>query len=177
MSRTVVCVLLLLGILLAACGGEPSEPVLFESPGGGFSVRVAANLKESTQDVDVGANKLTVHAYIGGTDLLRYFISYVDYDDEILAAFSAEEILRRAQAQLISSPDAVILSETGISLGDYPGREVIFDTGEESNPEMSIKARIFLVDHRLYQIMVMVPKGDVSTVANNDFLKSFTLIP
>jgi hypothetical protein len=163
--------------LASGCAEQPSEPVLFESRAGGFSILVPASLQEKTQDVESGFSKMTVHAFIGGTDLLRFFISYLDYDEEVLTELKADEILRQAQAQLVSSPDAVVLSEAEITLNGYPGREITFDTGEESNPELSVKARIFLVGPRLYQIMVMIPKGDVGTVSNNAFLESFSLLP
>jgi len=175
--RKLMVLCLLISVLASGCATQPSVPVLFESREGGFSVLVPASLQEKTQDVESGFSKMTVHAFIGGTDLLRYFISYLDYDDEVLAELKADEILRQAQAQLVSSPDAVVLAEAEITLDGYPGREITFDTGEESNPELTVKARLLLVGPRLYQIMVMVPKGDVSTVSSNEFLQSFTLLP
>jgi hypothetical protein len=170
-------VLILAALLAGGCKSEPPAPAKFTSPEGGFSILVPATLQAKTQDVVIGDAKLTVHAFVGGTDLLRFFVSYMDTTDQALTEVGADDILRQAEAQLVGSNGAVITSDAEVSLDGFPGREVTFDSGPNTNPELSVKARIFLVDLRLYEILVAIPKGDVSTVANNAYLQSFQLLP
>jgi hypothetical protein len=174
--RRSVLILFLSALLAAGCGGS-AEPAKFTSPEGGFSILVPAALTEKTQDVDTGNGKLTIHAFVGGTDLLRFFVSYMDTTDQALTEVGPDAILRQAETQLVGSGDAVITADSDITLDGYPGREVTFDSGPKNPPELSVKARIFLVDHRLYQIMVAIPKGDVGNAANNAYLQSFQLLP
>ena len=169
--------LFLVALLAGGCSSQPAKPALFTSPEGGFSIQVPAALQANTQDVDIGNAKLTVHAFVGGTDLLRFFVSYMDTTDQALTEVGTDGILRQSEAQLVGSDGGVITSDSDASLDGYPGREVTFDSGPNTNPELSVKARIFLVDHRLYEILVAIPKGDVSTVANNAYLQSFKLLP
>jgi hypothetical protein len=164
-------------VFTAGCAATPAEPREFRSESGGFSILVPAAMEENTQDVVNADGKLVLHGFVGGSETKRYIVGYVDYPEEAVTTLGADALLARSRADLIGSEGASVLSEKKTSLDGHPGLEISFDTGVDTNPQLTIKARIYLAGSRLYQVMVVVPKSDVNTEDINNFLESFRLLP
>ncbi len=64
-------------------------------------------------------------------------------------------------------------SEKDIKLGDYPGREVRIAVDEGKK---LFRARVYLVDQRLYQVVVFGTKDAATSKEADKFLDSFQLI-
>jgi hypothetical protein len=175
--RRIVGFLLCSVIFAAGCAGSPAEPKEFKSASGGFSILVPATMEESTQDVVNADGTLVLHGFVGGSETKRYIVGYVDYPDESVKTTGVEALLARSRADLIGTDGATVIAEKSISLDGNPGLEISFDSGVNTNPQLTIKTRIYLVGNRLYQIMVAVPKADVETEEINSYLQSFKLLP
>ena len=123
--------------------------------------------------------ELTIHQFIGSKDGLAYSADYNDYPEWFfeLGDRSAitEAILGSAGLGQTKLFNGKLLLETKIKLGPYSGREVIVES-EERGQKIISKARYYLVERRLYQIMVIAPigKGGISDITA--FLDSFQLL-
>jgi hypothetical protein len=163
----------LLVLLLAACGGSgsPQPPVEFKSETGGFSITTPYALKETTQSVDTEAGKIEIHMFSAEQGQQAWMVGYSDYPPEIVEASDAEGLLGASRDGAVSNVNGELVSDAPVSLNEHPGREFT-----ASAQGLSLRARIFLVENRLYQIMAVVPKGQENSEEVDRFLQSFQLI-
>ncbi|MEM7342949.1 MAG: hypothetical protein AAF485_01790 [Chloroflexota bacterium] len=72
---------------------------------------------------------------------------------------------------------ATFVSETDISIGDYPGRHINFAISEATVPGGGQGIlRMILVERRLYQLLAMGRTGDVTAESLDEFAESFVLL-
>jgi hypothetical protein len=64
-----------------------------------------------------------------------------------------------------------LISEKTVKLGDSPGREIHIETPTAG----TYRARLYLVERRLYQVVVLAPKEVATSEASDWFLESFQL--
>jgi len=174
-------IFLAFSFFLSAC-----KPALkmqeFKSGPGGFSVQVPPDVEftETTQEIDSGnpdVGILSLHNYfmsITGEDVYQIF--YYDYPVELASNPDvSEDLLNGARDGWLNTVNGLLIEqETELSLGNFPGREMVVEASID-NQDMKIKARYFLVGNRIYQIMVGVPKDGEFTAAMEAFLRSFAL--
>jgi hypothetical protein len=164
---------LLLATCLSACGTKPQE---FKSGPGKFSVMTTIPLKETTQDLESEGGKIKLYLFAGQEGNIGYFVSYCDYPPEVAKPDKAEQMLDGARNGAVSNARGKLVSETKVSLGDNPGRELVIDAVSPHELAVTIKGRLFMVKNRLYQIMVVSPRGEAGAAGNDAFLKSFKLL-
>jgi hypothetical protein len=165
------CILGLL--LLAGCAGKFKE---FRSATSNFSVKAPAQLEEQTQTVDTDSGKAEAHTYLAESDGILYVAAYSVFRDEIINQGDPEEFLNNARDSMLASLNGKLVLETRKSLGDYPGRELVVDMKMADGTDGVMKARLYLVKNRLYQLMVMANTQDASAGTITTFLDSFKLI-
>ncbi len=176
MRRTIFPLALIL-FLAAGCREAPVEAKEFISETGGFSVVVPATLTEKSQELSSDFNKMTVVTYAGGSDSNRFMVNYMDLTQDVVDAAGAKTILEGSRDQLVGSAGITVLSEAEISLDGNPGQEVVFQTSIAENPQLLVRARIYLVGTRLYQVIAAVPKAYGENEITANFLDSFKLLP
>jgi hypothetical protein len=165
--------LLLLAFVLAGCSPAPKE---FKSEAGGFSVMSPVTLMESHQEIETEAGKLDLHLFSGQLDDVGYFVSYTDYEPEIVRKADPEKMLDGSRDGAVSNVNGKLVSETRITLAGHPGRELVIDAKPKETPPGTIKERIFMVQNRLYQVVVVAPRRkDIASEADA-FLQSFKLL-
>ena len=162
-----------------------SDPAEFKSADGGVSVRTPVTLKESitTKNPVVSSDgktvELTVHQFGGSKDGLAYSVGYNDYPEWVFTLGErpavVEALLGSAGLGLTKLSNGKPLLETKITLGPYPGREVLVEFQQQGQKAIA-KARYYLVGRRLYQIMVLAPSGKGGMSDINAFLGSFQLL-
>jgi hypothetical protein len=148
----------------------------YTSKEGGFSVSLPAG-KVMQQDLEVPTpvGKLTIHLH--GIELPNdagaFITMYSDYPAVVIAA-GTDKLFDGAKvgAAAGSGKGAKITSESKITFEGHPGREWIIDVPGQG----VLKAHIFLVKNRLYQLIAggeptKVPQKDVQA-----FFDSFKLI-
>jgi len=102
-------------------------------------------------------------------------VGYSDYPEEMVKESDPEKILDGSRDGAVRNANGKLVLENKISLDGNPGRELVIDAKGKGGQDATMKARVFLVKNRLYQVMVVAPKGQVSGAEIDDFLKSFKL--
>lgn len=157
-------------LLVSGCG--KAEFKEFASADGRFKVQMPGTPKEETQTA-------------AGATMKIY--SLQEKDGAYAAAFAdlpipSGESEAQLQARLDGSRDGMVrnvggtlTSESRITLsGKYPGREVQADIPSKKGV---LRARIYLVDRRLYQVMVTGTKPWATSADATKFLDSLVLMP
>jgi hypothetical protein len=131
---------------------------LFRCPDGRFTVTLPANPKK--QELSVHGKRTTM--FINQDRNGVHMVAYADLP--IPAIESSEKIRERldgARDGMLQNVKAKLTGESSVTLqGKYPGREV---QAEIPNVSGVIRARIFLVNGRLYQ---------VATIGNSEWVNS-----
>ena len=175
MKRTAILTGLLIAMLLSACGGN--QPQAYVSEEGGFQIMTPLPLEESTQSVDSELGPIEVHFFMAELSNRAYMVGYSDYPEDFIAQSDPQVLLDGARDGAVGNINGKLVSEFKISLADqYPGRELVVTALLDEDTEGTLKGRMYLVNNRLYQIMVVAPSGDMSTQAMDDFINSFTLL-
>ena len=162
-------------VLLAACTRGEWEKL--EVSEGGFSVLMRPQPTYAKMPVDTPAGRAVAHLYSSDRPDAYFAVGYSDYPlaavvgtppDELFAGIRDTWVRRVAGRLLISSPLRLQRK--------YPGLEFTAE-GRVNNAETFLHARVYLVDQRLYQVVAMARKGEVSQGVMNRFLDSFRIIP
>jgi hypothetical protein len=159
-------------LLLAGCASKLKE---FRSETGNFSVKAPALLEEQPQTVDTSSGKAEAHTYLAESDGILYVAAYSDFRDEIINQGNPEEFLNNARDSMLASLNGKLVLETRKSLEEYPGRELVVNMKMVDGTDGVMKARIYLVKNRLYQLMVIASTQDASAGTITQFLDSFKL--
>ena len=167
-------ILFVLGMLLftGCTTQEPFEPPQLEefvSEDGSFSIMLPGKPEFETQTVDTELGDINYYSYsieVGG---VGYVASYSDYPEEFIEASAAEQLLDGARDGSIVG--GTLTNEEIISINGYPGREFTV-----SFREGIFRTRLYLVNNRLYNIFVRIPKNRMKDVTGTDVLSSFKLL-
>jgi hypothetical protein len=165
-----VCMSLTLPLLLGAAQDELPEK--HESKDGRYTVEMPNKTRADKQTV----GKLTVFVAIAdGPSDSAFVVSYCDYAAAELKKGAEDKRLEQACKGAVERSRGELRGEAkAIKLaGKYPGREIVI----EKKGEIIAKMRIYLVDNRLYQVMVL-GNGPFFSRKDKDvgnFLDSFRL--
>jgi hypothetical protein len=85
-----------------------------------------------------------------------------------------QDRLDGAQAGAIRNINGTLISSTGIYLKGYPGRE--FSAAVTMPTQGQVRAKIFIVNRRMYQVMVLGTSAFANSEGANEFLNSFQLL-
>jgi hypothetical protein len=179
---------MLLGSVLACSTGsaEPTQRILTEAPPpteaapagetftseeGKFSVVFPGDPELSTQDVAVQDTTSTMNIAMYATDQVAYMVAFNDYPEDMVAGNDPDTMLDGARDGAVSNVSGTLDSEERITINDFPGRYLVV-----SVEGGRVYLRIYIVNNRLYQAMVVNPdSGGISMGEITDFLDSFTL--
>jgi hypothetical protein len=170
MRKAVTVTIVVLGLASVAAADEWK---LFNSTAGRYSASFPGTPKEVTQRVDAGAGGIDATiASLEGPNAF-YAISFNDYPKEVLAKQTPDQLLDKAQKGAVDKVKGKLVSQKKVAANGYPGREL-----EIAAPgELEIHERVYLVKSRLYQILVVSPKGKGSAEDTKKFLDSFNFQP
>jgi hypothetical protein len=153
------------------------QPQAFTSAAGGFSVMAPGPVEEKIQSLDIPlAGKIDMHAFNGHKGNISYVVAYADYPVEIVSQRDPEKVLDGSRDGMVGNINGKLLTEFKISIDGYPGREIVVDTKIGDGQDATIKARLYLVGNRLYQLIALAPKGE-GLGDMQPFLESFALLP
>ena len=157
----------------------PANRQAFKSEAGNFTVQVPPKLEftEATQEVDTGDPRvpiINVHTYTSVTREGRYDITYFDYPAEV-PSNAAQALLYGSREGWIKFIKGTLIEARDISLGNHPGGEAIVEA-PDNGQVVKIKVRNYLVQNRIYQIMIGIPKDGTYPTEMEAFLQSFALL-
>jgi hypothetical protein len=136
----------------------------FTSTDGGFSASFPGKPKETTES---GAEGNTTHTFIVETNFGReaFAVSYLDTnhigDDSFL--------------ELLAGFEGTVKSKKPITLNGQSGLEFDIESSFSTTP-LLIRNRMFLVNQRVFQVMVTAAKDTINSDDAKKFLDSFKLI-
>jgi hypothetical protein len=146
----------------------------FAPEGKGFSVLMPGTPTEETSSEATvfGMMDTSLFEVQPEGDKLTYTIRYDNYPPGIRAIGNVPQLVYARQKRLEYDVQGKELSAGDISLGEHPGRQVSLEL-----PDGSIGIyRIFLVEHRMYQVGVQAPEEETSAEEISKFLDSFQLL-
>jgi hypothetical protein len=158
--------LLLMSASLALSIQKPDEWIKYTSPEGGYSVSLPAQPTLRTQEATTtDGQKFTQYlaAVVEPGDVV-YMVGYFDNVPGMI--FSADG----ARDGVLKQTNGTLISETAISLGGYPGRELKVSTkpalpqpAEGATPaeavEYIVRVRFYEADKRIYALQIIFPKS------------------
>lgn len=145
----------------------PGEWISYSSAAGRFGVLLPAEPRVTEQGLNIGAGKLVNNVFLALTQFAVFVVSYADFPPNASKSKSLLDNMRRG---VIDGIKGTLISSSNISHKGYPGRE--FQASSDSGLYTS---RIFLVNARLYQLVVVAVPGKVSDDDVQRFLNSFDL--
>ena len=170
-----VCWSLTLPLLLGAAQEElPAGWVKHAPANGRYSAMMPTKPTETKKKITTATAQLDAVVAVAEGRLESYFVvSYTDYPLKELKADSIDKRLDQGAKAAAENARGKIRSEKPIKLDGHPGREVVI----EKDGEVIAKMRLYLVERRLYQVMVL---GSATIFAAKEkdvgvFLDSFRL--
>jgi hypothetical protein len=146
--------LLLMSASLAMSVQKPAEWVRYNSPEGRYSVLVPAQPELGTQEsATADGQKFTQYKAAVSDGNGIYLIGYFDHVPG--TTFS----LDKARDGMVGALKGTLLSESAISLGGSPGRELKV-TATSDGTEFLLRARFYDVDKRVYVLQFIIPKSE-----------------
>lgn len=162
--------------MLAACGSR-SEWQDLVVPEGGFAVLMRGQPEYVRQQLDTPAGKMSAHLYSADRPDAYYAVGYSDYPLALVLAASPDQIFAGARDTWVKRIQGKLSGSSPLKLaGKYPGLRFTAE-GTFKDKETFVDGRLYLVDQRLYQVIVMGRKSELSQGVVNRFLDSFQLIP
>lgn len=155
-------------VLAALAGCAEPPPPEFVSQAHKFKARFGREPKEVG---NVGRTKSTVYSAEAPTGVLRVSITELPIPDDD----PPERVplyLKQAQDDLVLAARGTVTSGNTTTLaGKHPGREFAAKFGGDEPGAM--RARIYLVGKRLYQVIAVGTEGFANAPAATAFLESF----
>jgi hypothetical protein len=178
--------LLLVSASLAVCIQKPTEWIKYTSPEGRYSVSLPALPRLSAQEATnaLGEKSPQYLAVVVEPGDVTFVIGY--FDSVPGTIFSADA----ARDRMVRLINGTLITETTISLGDYPGRELkIVTTLPASNSavgektakgvEYMLRARLYEADKRVYVLQLISPKSlesDALSAKATKYFDSFQVV-
>jgi hypothetical protein len=120
-----------------------------------------------------GPNGSTLEVYMQFVDLksVAYVLSYVDNPTfKGAGSQQLEEVLNKARDGAVGK--GKLIKETKLKHGPYPGREVLV----ELSASVSSRSRLFVVEEKLYQLVILGSREACTAKEADEFLASFKLL-
>ena len=163
--------LLLSASLPLVLGANVDDWKLFTPKEGGFSILFPGTPAENKQETKTSAGTIAVTYFVLERGGITYVASYSVFPKESMKARSEEKRLDNARDGAVASAKGKLEDQRNIKLGKYPGRELLIQ-GEKN----FVRSRIFAVENRLYQTMVVSKKENAHAADAAKFLESFKIV-
>ena len=145
----------------------PGEWISYSSATGRFAVLTPVEPRVTEQGLEVGGVKVLNNVFLALTQFAVFSVSYADFPPK---TSKSKSLLDNVRKGVINGIKGTLISSSNISYKGHSGRE--FQASSDSGLYTS---RIFLVNARLYQLVVVAVPGKVSAEDVHRFLNSFDL--
>ncbi|MFO8040989.1 MAG: hypothetical protein R6U67_16260 [Sodalinema sp.] len=152
----------------------PTAWQTFQSTEGRFEVMVPKPPERMQQRVDLPGDSISLYAFASEDTSADYLISYADYPQEFISRIGEpSEFLDAVKEGFLGGIEAQDVVTQSRRLQGYPGLVVEYMTPDGA----SGYAHFYLVNDRLYQVMVTSQRSDSDNWQENAqrFLTSFNL--
>jgi len=165
LTRLLLCVSLPLFL-----GADAEDWKPFTSKEGGFTILFPGIPTESKQETKTPAGTITVTFFVAEQDSATYIGGFSVFPRETMKARTEEKRLDNARDGAVAAARGKLEAERKFHLKKHPARELLIK-GEKG----FIRSRIYAVENRLYQTMVMGTKEQMKGKEVTRFLDSFQL--
>lgn len=165
----------ILGALLAACGLSSAEWKTFRSEGGDFTISAPDTLQESATLSDLQVGQIETHIFTLDHGKDFYLVGYVDYPIPGIAQANPMGQLDGQVLTILEANNATLVAQKDIMLDDVPGIEfrAKLPGRDDSLPVRMVYGRVYLLDARVYQLLLVAGNDRVAAANSQKFLASF----
>lgn len=170
MRLSLVLLSLAVGAALA-CADDQPEWKEFASKDGRFKVLMPGTPKQNKVETesDFGKGVLYMNVTLAGKSM--YGANYCDFPAEIKKA-PIKQVFDSSRDGAVANMEGKLASEKDIKLGEHPGREIQIDVAEGKR---LFRVRVYLVEQRLYQVVIFGSPEAATSKEADKFLDSFKL--
>ena len=166
-------VALLLFLVVKGYLKEEPEWRPFRSPEGGFSVLTAGVPDQRRLEEELRGGKVEARYFMWSRGQVHYAVAYTDLPEDFVQGIKPDSMLAQARRALVKRVQGKMLEETATVLEVHPGVLCKIEAGDGS----LLRARIFLVEWRIYDLMAGTADASEKAQAEVDaFFNSFALI-
>jgi hypothetical protein len=163
--------LLLIASLPLVLGADADNWKPFTSKEGGFTILFPGVPAESKQEAKAPTGTVTVTFFVAEQGGVTYIAGFSVFSKETMKSRTEQKRLNNARDGAVAAAKGNLKEEKRIHLAKkYPGRELLIQAEKGF-----IRSRIYAVENRLYQTMVMGTKQQTDAKEATDFLDSFRL--
>jgi hypothetical protein len=144
----------------------------FTSEEGAFSVDMPGNPQYEVLVTETNIGPVNIHSCTVDKGSHAYQVTYTDYGSAVIDSGTPDQILDGACEGVIAGTDVDLISQGNCSLGQFPGREMVYAVNEAGITSVH---RVFLVEDRMYQVITLSDQAEVMTDDAQRFLDSFRL--
>lgn len=175
MKQILSSALFVSAVMVTACQAEQATKTTFSSEEGRFTIAEPAPFQEMQQSVETPVGPVEIYTFTAETDQSAYVVAFSDYPPQMVAQSEPEMLLDSSRDGAVNNLGGTLVSEEKIELAGNPGRSLTISADTGTNESAIINSHIYLVDNRLYQILVVSPENQQSKTAPKTFLESFSL--
>jgi hypothetical protein len=143
----------------------------FTSKEGQFKVLMPGKPEQKKLETESDFGKGMLHMNTVELDKMMYGANYCDFPAKI-KEIPRKKVFDSSRDGAVENLKGKLASEKDIKLGDHAGRELHIDV---AGGKQLFRARVYLVDQRLYQVVVFGSKEAATSKAADKFLDSFQL--
>jgi hypothetical protein len=161
-----------LGAALVLTGSAKADDQnLQEFSKGDFSILMPGTPSEQTKSIPSPAGNMDMKLYIAsaGDTGFVYLVATLELPKGGLGG-ATEEFLDGAQTGLVQGAKGKLVSQSKIKHGKHSGRDI---TAEVFDGKGLLRGHVFLVDQKMYMLVIMTPKDADASGAIDKFLGSF----
>lgn len=159
-------------LVLASGCHHKTEWQTFSPPGGNFSVLMPGTPADKSHPQNTAAGVVTSHLYIYTSKDAAYAVSYIDRP-AARDAGDTEKWLDTVRDAEVAKSGGKLLAAASLKLSNgAPGREIQV-TLSQGDGKHAMRDRLYLVDHRLYQVLIVLPQDELDAADTEKFLDSF----
>ena len=158
-------------VLFFVSGCTGSEVQIYSPESESFSAQFPSRVFETDDVIETDEGMLDFHTVVAQDKGYEYSITYIDYPTDLLQTKGSDAILRDSSSGAVASVSGTLLDRNDISIDGYSG---VSQTVESSN--RLFMANIFLVENRLYMMVVTGLQEGFPTEEAQKFLDSFKLL-
>jgi type II secretory pathway pseudopilin PulG len=154
-----------------------SDKPIFTSSEGNFEVMFPDKPKYNVQAVQTPAGSIDIHFFMVEKIDYACIVGYSDYPAELMEKADHTKLLDGAANGAVNNINASISYQEDIDLDGYYGREIAFTIRKSFKMPKggNGKARFFIADNRLYQIL-KIGTNVISDASTDNYLESFKIL-
>ncbi len=158
-------------ILLTASFLSAQDWITVEPDGGGFSVEMPGQPQKMKKEIPSEAGNITLHFFIYEEKEGGYIVTYNDYPESVVQTLDLDSLYNNAARTALKSAKGTLMSKDTIRYQGFRGVELKYTVPGN----VVVRSRYFLVNNRLFQIMLLGSEENVYNSFGEWFFNSFKI--